>query len=283
MKHSFNYSSALNITSNDSLYIGSENPHSLKFVGLIYDFLWIRNDFLYNGDNFDSFNEPDLSNLNGGEIILRLKGSNYLGTLSNSISPFGDMTTSIIIPSIACFGKSAKILCFVNNEEKYINIFYIQKNDIVKTYLYGYIKVKDILKCKKINYNNTLSKMFVLKKNKIQYNVPFEDLIVIAGHSILVDNLSENEKIKQSKFWNIEYKIDDKYLLLSCVSDLFEELSIYDNDYIYHILLDCIDINKHFGIYANGILTESISENVFNTFKSNYILCDDKNFFSFTF
>ena len=79
----------------------------------------------------------------------------------------------------------------------YINITDIQKNTIIKTYLNGNIKVKDILIYKKPNFNNILNKMFVLKKNKIQSNMPFDDLIISGGHSILVDDLSNEEKIKQ--------------------------------------------------------------------------------------
>jgi len=60
-------------------------------------------------------------------------------------------------------------------------------------------------------------------------------------------------------------KIDDKYLLLSCVSNLFDEYYSNDSAFdVYHLLLENDDINKHCGIYANGVLSESISEDVFN-------------------
>jgi hypothetical protein len=35
---------------------------------------------------------------------------------------------------------------------------------------------------------------------------------------------------------------------------------------IYHILLENNNIREHYGIYANGILTETISERVYNKF-----------------
>lgn len=236
----FVYTDAINSNSTP-LYICNEDPPSINknFVGYIYDFLWINGYSLYSSNSsFDPFAEPDLSNIGSGQIILRLKGSNYSGTLANSINAIGNVTISTNIPNIACYSSLSKVLCFIDNGEKYVDIKDLQKNTFVKTYLDGYIKIKDVLKFKRSNYNCFLNKMFKLKKNKIQNNIPFDDLIVTAGHSILVDELSNEEKIKQSKFWDKEYKIHDKYLLLSNASDLFEECINYNEEYLYHIFIN---------------------------------------------
>ena len=63
----------------------------------------------------------------------------------------------------------------------------------------------------------------------------------------------------------LTHKINDKFLLLSCCSEQFEKVED-TNEYIYyHIVLENNDPEKHYGIWADGVLTESISEKVYLT------------------
>ncbi len=140
---------------------------------------------------------------------------------------------------------------------------------MIKTYKNGYIKTKDVLKQKynKISNYDKIGSIYKLKKNKIAKDIPFESLYVTGGHSILVDEISIDEMNEQQKIWIETEKIEDKYLLLSCVNKLFErKYCNNNNEYIYHILLENDDIYKHYGIYINGILSESISEYMFNKY-----------------
>ena len=60
---------------------------------------------------------------------------------------------------------------------------------------------------------------------------------------------------------NIDF-IDDKKLLLACVSNKFKRIENNDIYEYYHIRLQHpIDIQR-FGIWANGILTETIFSNL---------------------
>ena len=54
-------------------------------------------------------------------------------------------------------------------------------------------------------------------------------------------------------------KIKDKYLLLSCVNENAKKINDSNIYTIYHIVLENDDIYGQYGIYANGILTESMS------------------------
>ena len=59
---------------------------------------------------------------------------------------------------------------------------------------------------------------------------------------------------------NDEYKIDDKYMLLACSSKLFKQIKEIKSFTYYHLVLEEEDGDKQFGIWANGILTETISK-----------------------
>jgi len=105
------------------------------------------------------------------------------------------------------------------------------------------------------------------KIEKTEENGLIEDLIVTGGHSILVDDLGvlkeENDKIFGST-----PMIDDKYLLLSAVSKDFKKLENTNLYTYYHFILENNgNDDERFGVWANGILTETPSKNQFNNHK----------------
>jgi len=176
------------------------------------------------------------------------KGNSYTGTLNIQL---------------ICYAKGTKILCY---PDKYIPIEDINEETLVKTFKDGYVKVHSIRSTLISHNNNVLKKdkyflneMYVMQKDIIDINVPSEDLYITGGHGILVDELSSSEETFMKQFWYEPPKIDNKYLLLSSGSKLFKEYNNYDNLQVFHIALESIDIHKQYGIYANNILSESIS------------------------
>jgi hypothetical protein len=98
---------------------------------------------------------------------------------------------------------------------------------------------------------------------KTEENNLLEDLIVTGGHAILVDELGEYEHENNSIFGETP-KIDGKYLLLSCVSKDFKKLEDTKLYTYYHFTLENNDDDEErFGIWANGILTETPSKKLF--------------------
>jgi hypothetical protein len=80
------------------------------------------------------------------------------------------------------------------------------------------------------------------------------------GHSSLVDELTP-EQIKNSKKWRkVMVKTEGKYLLLACVDERTRVYEKEGNYQICNLILDDEDKKKNFGIYANGILVESMPE-----------------------
>lgn len=157
------------------------------------------------------------------------------------------------ISTISCYLKNTKILCLINGKEKYVKIQNIKKGDFVKTYKKGYKTVISIGNQKIINDpNNQLNCLYKMKGEK---------LTITGGHSILVSKIDSELKTIHKEFYNQNNKIKDKYLLLACDSDLFEPIKDQNEYEIFHILLNSKNKNKHYGIYADGVLSESISEN----------------------
>ena len=64
--------------------------------------------------------------------------------------------------------------------------------------------------------------------------------------------------------WSRLLKIDDKFLLMAFADERFEK--VYDNkEYeLYQIILEHSDNSGRYGVYANGLLSETMSLNTFN-------------------
>jgi hypothetical protein len=79
-----------------------------------------------------------------------------------------------------------------------------------------------------------------------------------------VDAISEEEQKKYDEMGISEFSkltIDNKRLLLACVSDQFSPIQDNDVYTYYHLLLENNDDEEErFGIWANGILTETPNE-----------------------
>jgi hypothetical protein len=98
----------------------------------------------------------------------------------------------------------------------------------------------------------------------------------------LKDQLTEKEEKKMdlllSNFKDVNYKkmIDDKQKVLACFDKRFEEYNEEGYFNIYHIVLeDCDGIYNNYGIYANGILSEStMEETIYKLNTDNLMVLD---------
>jgi hypothetical protein len=200
-------------------------------------------------------------NINSVEI-----SNNYLSVVGSS-SDLGIYYT----PAALCFNHDTKILCWSKEEgEKYIAIQDLRKGDFVKSYLHGYRKIQCIGKNTMIN-NAKFWNLSMWKMEKTDTNNLIEDLIVLGGHALLVDSLSEEiqEKYKENNcFDGISPVIDGKFLLISAYSSLFTQIKEIDFYTYYQLTLDNEgDVNRRFGVWANGVLVETPCEEQFHKIK----------------
>lgn len=160
---------------------------------------------------------------------------------------------------VPCFKEDSRILCLVDGAEVYVPVQDIRIGDIVKTYLHGYKKVTVI--GNGIIYNNG-SDPARIKERLYKYTVEeypdlTEDLVLTGGHSILVNELTEEQKKVSLTYRKQLKKTDDKYLLLAVVDEKtlpYEKEGIFT---IFHITLEHEDDLANYGIFANGLLVES--------------------------
>ncbi len=162
-----------------------------------------------------------------------------------------------------CYNEGTQILCINSvGEEEYRAIENIRVGHLVKTYKHGAKAVTHIGKGEMINSRtNPIYCMYKLPKTGDM----IDDLIVLGGHSILVDKYDseEQEKDTVSTMGRVG-KIEDKYLLLAKSSPLFTKMPEGEKHTYYHLVLDNTGNEfVHYGIWANGVLSESCSEAVF--------------------
>ena len=181
-------------------------------------------------------------------------------------------TTSSVVTNtdfnlqVQCFLKGTKILCMVNNIESWVRIEELKPGDLVKTYTHGFIKVINIGKSllqNSINFNP--NKLFKISKEKFPELGLIDDLYVTGKHSRLVDNLNEEQKNKTLTIWNKLQKIDGKYLLMAWIDEDFIDIKDKNIYEIYQVVLESNrnDFTQQYGIWANGLLSESMSLNTF--------------------
>ncbi len=158
-----------------------------------------------------------------------------------------------------CVNKGTKILSLRNDIEQYIPIEELNKEtDLVKTHIHGFKKISEV---KHMILNNNpdefTSCMYIMEKKGDM----IDDLVVSGGHSILEDSYesTEAEKIHKELFGGTLEKIDNKVLVLAGKSSKFRQIKNKEIFDIYHIALEGDENNedRRYGIWANGVLTES--------------------------
>jgi hypothetical protein len=206
----------------------------------------------------------------------------FLGTnLNTSANVF-----TVNNKNTSCYNKNTKILCLDENTHKeiYVPIQNIKRGNMVKTYLNGYRRVKYIGSDKLVNCPEVWNKcMYVLPK----CGNMTEDLIITGNHSILMDSnhksdseLKRENKLKMNTSCDINgytvyksncLKIEDKFTIMAAISDKFEKVMDRNTYTYYHLVVDDDDELKRFGIWANGVLSETESKFHFLKHKFNHL------------
>jgi hypothetical protein len=165
-----------------------------------------------------------------------------------------------------CFKEGTKILCLINDEEKYVPIEQMKEGTLVKTRLNGFVPVHTIGHSKIYNPSHNLrGENRLYKRTKEQYPELVEDLIVTGCHSVLVEgDRITPEILKKTKeiFRDDVWVTDNKLRLPTCLDDLaepYQEEGVFN---IWHFALDHFDIYMNYGVWANGLLMETCSINM---------------------
>jgi hypothetical protein len=184
-------------------------------------------------------------------------------TLNNYSTPVSSYNFQFLVSnggggSEPCFEKySTKILCYdpKTKSESYVPIYTLKPGMFVKTHLHGYRPIKHIRNGSFENDPRDLTRcMYKLQKDI--YEGATSDLIVTGDHSILLD--SEDYQVSALP-GNPDQRIDDKRLVLAHYCKIFQQIQTNQKFEYYHLSLESSDPKQRFGIWANGILTETVS------------------------
>ena len=176
----------------------------------------------------------------------------------NIINIFQQNIQIVSSPPTPCFLYDSKIL----TNKGYRPIQDLRKGDLVKT-LKHYYKPINMIGKSNITHNASEERIKnqLYKCTKEQYPELNEDLIITGCHSILVDSFKTEEQIKKAIQVNEDRLCvtDDKFRLPACLDDratVYEKSGEYT---IYHLALENENYFSNYGIYANGLLVESVS------------------------
>ena len=164
---------------------------------------------------------------------------------------------------VICFKEDTKIL----TDKGYIPIQNLNKGDLVKTLHNNYLPI-DMIGNKSM-YHPAVSERIenqLYKCSKDKYPELFEDLVITGLHSILIDKFKAGEKEKVREKLGKNIITDHKYCLPACVNENASVFSTPGNYNIYHLVLKNRNEKINYGIYANGLLSESCSKKVFNEY-----------------
>jgi hypothetical protein len=146
--------------------------------------------------------------------------------------------------------------------EEYRLIQELKVGDFVKSYQHGYRKISKMLSGTFINnptdddVSNCMYRMIKTKDNGL-----IDDVIITRNHGVLVEKLSEREE-KKVDINNLEM-IDGLISIIAAKCDTFEKVEDIKRYKYWHFSLETDgDNDRRFGVWANGLLVETPSNNM---------------------
>lgn len=169
---------------------------------------------------------------------------------------------NVIIPYYPCFKKGTRIC----TDKGYVRIEQLHPGDLVKTLKHGFQPVVRVGK-REMTHSSSESRvpeqLYVCDPET--YPDLFRPLVLTGCHSILVSEFPSEEAREQTRQVNGHTYVTDGLWRLPACAD--PKTRVYGNpgDYtVYHVALKHANPDMNYGIYANGLLVESCSENHMN-------------------
>jgi hypothetical protein len=137
----------------------------------------------------------------------------------------------------------------------------------VKTSLDGYKKVELIGKS---DFQNPTGEERLeerlYKCSPVAYPELTEDLVITGCHSLLVKELTEEQRAATIKIHGRVFVTDKKYRLMACLDERAVPLDSAGRHTIWHLALENEDVKMNYGVFANGgLLVETCSINFLRT------------------
>ena len=248
-------------SSNGTDWTASSSLASLNPGGGIPNVVWNGARWIASGANSSGISQYYSSSNAVTWFEFPINSSNVTDNVIGSmrVGGFSYIGGSGTGPRPPCFLEGTKILCFVDGKEEYLPIQNLKKGILVKTRTSGYKPVTFLgystLKNEGLSSRGR-EQIFVCAP--AQYPELTEPLYITGCHSILVDDLTEEHRAAIMKVYNRVFVTEGKYRLESYLDERATPWSAKGDFTIWHLALENENDVCNYGIYANGLLVESI-------------------------
>jgi hypothetical protein len=238
-------------------------------------------DYIIFPDNYTIIIASKTYAISGSNLIITASGvpttiaPNGTFTVYNKIVKFltasspglGEVTGTTSNPP--CFLEGTKILCLVDETEQYITIESLTKGTLVKTKAGGYIPVTHL--GYSLMSNSGLStrertQLYFCSPDK--YPTLTDPLYITGCHSILVDEITEKQREEIVSIYGRVFETEVTYRLEAYLDERAEPWLEKGEFTVWHVALEHEKERWNWGIYANGLLVESISKHSILTSKT---------------
>jgi hypothetical protein len=179
-----------------------------------------------------------------------------------------------LYPATPCFLEGTKVLSLIEGIETFVPIETLRSGDLVKTTHDGYKKVELVGKRDIHNPgNDERIENRLYKCSPSNYHELTEDLYITGCHSILVDNITDEQREKITAHMGKIYITDRKYRLNACLDERAEPWNSEGTYTIWHLALENKDEKMNYGIYVNGgLLVETTSIRFFKNYSNLHVI-----------
>lgn len=260
-----------------------DNNYITSFYDINFNSIFTNNSS-FNGTNifnngWKSFYGINASGTNVTSILLPNITSSTVFNLSSDDSQgtYGSLTTSDayyqngILFNIQLISNPLPTGCFLANSKvlthsQEVPIQLLKKGDLVQTLNHGLLPIKFVGKSSLFNkLTEERINSHIYKLNKKDFYELSEDLFITGGHPLLVDEEDLDEEIRNKllDMDKISIITEGKYRVFAMLhpnAELWNEEGYYE---IFDIVLENDDPHRNYGIWVNGILTESMDEYFF--------------------
>jgi hypothetical protein len=148
-----------------------------------------------------------------------------------------------------CFFGDTQICCLVDGQETFVAVRHLKSNTLTKILGGGYAPVKYIVR--KTIYNrhdlsNKIGKLFIHQST---------GLVVTGGHSLLVDELTDEQISKTLEIWPTLEKVQHLYKCLAFLHNDFTHYPRSGHFDIFHVILESENTSMPFGMTIRGPLS----------------------------
>jgi len=161
-----------------------------------------------------------------------------------------------------CFLEGTKI----NTTSGYVEVENLKVGDEVITYSSGIKLVTKVGTRCIVNLVNTLASDKLYYYKKTEDDTLIDNVIVCGKHSILVDELSEDEKVSVEKLLGSVKGVEGKFKLPVCLDKTSKVYPIRGKLNVYNFVLECSSPTEEYIVDASGKLVNSCSPILFTSY-----------------